>query len=479
MRVARVAPVVVVVGALAVAVAGAGACGDNLRPTFDGVRGGDRLKATFVAADDARLFTGFYDRERGERCRFELLPDGERALCMSTTTPTTATEFADAWCTLPLAPALPVESGERPRFARLDSVDCEPPVLWQLGDPVELTEYYTRTSSGSCTWRPGNPRQRWYPAIAPVPLDVLVEGRAHVEDGDGPLQVRYVDGADGSRQPVGVYDQRMAAPCRFTDRVAFDTVVELGCYPDLCASGTGDFLDESCRPLATAFGDVPGNLSPCDCTARRFALVWPAGDPSPTARLPEIRELGPELTPPIQLYAPFEETCSYTGFTPEPATSTRDRIEPVLATRAFVPGAGRIRSIVIAGAGASVVEPWLRDTELALDCRPLLARDGVVRCLPSGISQLSDSFFADEACTQPVRVAIDEELDAPARWAIVDDRWRTVYQLAREALPGTLFTGGPGIGCARQFWPREFQRFYVVGPEAAPERFAEMVEITE
>lgn len=473
MRVARVAPLVLV------ALAGAGGCGDNVRPSTDGVRSGDRLKATFIAGDDARLFTGFHDQERGERCRFEMLPDQERAVCIASSPTAWATEFSDDRCMVPIVRAWLGPDGQPPRVARVDAQGCDPPVLWQLGEPVALSQYYSRTALGSCAWHPGVPGEQWHPAVAQIRIDELVGGRIHVEDRGGPLHVRYVDGDDGSRQPIGMYDDRISAPCRFTERIAFDTEVELGCYPDICAAATDGWFDERCLPIAARLDDPPGNLSKCECAERQFALVWPSG---PTPGFPEIRLAGPELTPPFRVATLYDEdTCLFQYESSETRVSTRELFEPIVAAPAFVPGNGRLRPIVTTAGGATSIEPWFRDTELSLSCQPHLAADGVLRCLPSGLSELSDGFFVDDMCTQPARIAVDQAVDGPVRWAIVDEGpgWRTVYQLASEALPGNLFRGSPNTGCFAELWQRETLRIYIVGAEAALERFAPLFEIVE
>ncbi len=468
------AAVVAVVG---IATFAAG-CGDNLRPVTDGVRSGDRLAATFWVGGGARLFAGFFDRELGLRCRFELLPDDERAVCVPAAASAEATAFLDDRCTTPLVRATVTPSGERPRVARVEADVCEPPAFWALGEAIEVPQFYTRTSYGACAWRAASPGEPWYPGARHLPIDELVGGRVRVEDRGQTLHLRYVDGDDGSRQPIGVYDARMGAPCAFTDQL-FDGDAALACYPDLCALELDRRLDRACRPVLFSVAQGPGWPVSCACAARRFALIAAS---APPLRAPEIREIGSELPEPVELFAENGDTCEYTGYVSSPAWRTGDAVAPIAGRRAVLEGTGRLRPLAIVADddGTEVLEPWLRDREVAIECQPRLARDGVRRCLPSGLTQLADSFFADDACTHPARVAYAVDFDGSTRWAIVDDidGRRAVYQVTGELLPGNLYRRFAEV-CAPHSWSVPFERFFVVGPEAAPERFAVMTELVE
>lgn len=469
------APTLAALAGLATIAAG---CGDNLRPVTDGVRSGDRLAATFWVGDGARLFAGFLDRELGLRCRFEMLPDEEHAVCLPTAS-AIATEFLDERCTLPVVPATGSPTGERPRVALVESSACEPPAIWTLGEPIALTQRYARTPAGGCAWRAGEPGARWHPAIRALGLDELVPGRAQVEDRGDTLRVRYVDGDDGSRQPIGMYDARMRAPCGFVDRVTFGVPVARACYPELCVVGNVQWRDEHCRPILPSFVDPSSGLSPrCACHAPRFALLLPS-EPLQDPRAPQIRPVAGALSSPVELWSGTAEVCELVDYAAFDAWSTGDPIEPVAGRRTVLEGSGRLRPVAtVAEDGATMLEPWLRDREVGTECEPRVARDGVRRCLPTGLTQLLDSFFADPDCTRPVRVAYAGDFDGSTRWAIDDDDGggggRTVLLVSSEALPGNLFHGGFDVPCVPFSWQHPIERYYLLGPEAAPERFAAM-----
>lgn len=115
----------------------------------------------------------------------------------------------------------------------------------------------------------------------------------------------------------------------------------------------------------------------------------------------------------------------------------------------------QIRPIVYEGDDGSVIRMGeeIFDTELGVVCEPMLAADGVVRCLPKGIVRSrSWATFVDENCSDLGTALWQEECESEYILMHAEDIFSClpaeryeVYRIGDKSVP--IYSGVPGVFC--------------------------------
>jgi hypothetical protein len=352
---------------------------------------GSRLAALWVEGADpavaaGRIFAGFQDRQLGVRCWFTRTPDGSHR-CLPARSTVSAVRFQDPACSRPVQ-VLPANACEPPAYLAVRTgMGCpSAEVLYRLTTPVASPELFARDAAGACSRLPPPAATDAVHALEEVPLTAFVAATAAPFAG-GRLVAERLTAEDGAVSPGGWRDASLGHACAL--QVAADG--ELRCLPgDLPAVQAGLFADNQCRQPA-ALGP-PSTCSRAEQVLRpqtgrcetRFAVAT-GGDRAVPHQSAGGRCLPiPGAAPPV--YPVAAEIA--------PATFAGGLTTGVLAT------AGRLRPLVRGAGDASVAENGFFDDERKVSCFPLVASDGVLRCVPRSEGDLS--LFADPACRVPV-----------------------------------------------------------------------------
>lgn len=349
---------------------------------------GARLRAiTYEPASGEPFFGGWYDTELEQTCSFRRNADG-RLRCEPHTELTLGIRYLDAGCTEPVyepyAPAC-AASYVLPRDLALGTSTCGAPedrTLHRVGERLEVTQVFQRTSDGGCEARDAMPVVH---RLTPVDPSIFVAADDVQGMGAWLARDRLV-AEDGTTQPLGLRDTRRGESCAVTD---------------LEFQGTS-FSRAPCMPLYPGASIFTGGAS-CDAT-----WAMPAGCEAPLEVVAQQTEGECGTITSIEVFrgTPVPESeltlgpeCAL-GFPVTGAVSLEPADDAVPWLTREVRGPGRVQRMVWALDDLEAVSaPY--DAELETTCRPATTADGELRCVPriaSGPGR--DPLFVDDACTQ-------------------------------------------------------------------------------
>lgn len=372
------------------------------------------------------LVLGIYDRELSTPCRFRTTSDGSlRCLPTPPHALPTLSLYADAACEHMLItwvadgigvpnPTTPPELVAVPTGPR-----CAPVYVPRRTERLPAGSLvHTRGADGACTAYSAPVSastlagKSWLVAGDVVPDAMFAEGRrTRVAPPPGQrLGSELVESADGGPFLVGVHDVRWQRGCSLM-RGAEAGAVQ--CWPPVAEALWGRyylFTDASCATRLAGFG---ADSDRCE-------------DPALVRGLEGLNAIDERFRePPYSSYAAPMATCSLDPNGPRPPRTFR--IGPPLEERALAElkwkarGGGPLRFLGLEsddgrafdlpseryggdfGLGVALAEQPARfATATGAECLPYRIADGSIRCLPSELMPLSNLYYADERCTQPL-----------------------------------------------------------------------------
>ena len=210
----------------------------------------------------------------------------------------------------------------------------------------------------------------------------------------------------------------------------------------------------------------------------KFAEDWPLGSTCNTTDV-HMRAVTGELprTTPIWVDIPGSGLCAQTGLPAGWKLFDLGAEFPLASLmRAPVPG-GRMQLIASTANGARGIDPsYVWDSQLSIECRPQIAADGVLRCLPNAPYGNAAGYFTDAGCTQPITgagVATPQCTSQPV--TLLRDAAGSntrVFQASPHA--GQIYGGTPA-SCQ----PYQNQVFYAEGAEVPAAMFAAVTQQTD
>lgn len=407
-------------------------------------RGGSRLKARFLKTEEgAKLFQGFWDSKRNERCSFRLLWDG-KVRCVPDADGVLQEGFAgfsDPACTMGTTGGASVVACTQPRYASSPPSPSPPPgpsstvcgtgsVPYAVGPRLPAPTLYVRGPMG-CQVRPPasmNVLIEFFfdpKASTPVPADEFVDGE--MLPTPGRIVAPTFRGSDGSLQPgcattsETLQDTELNLPCRL-DPIANGRYI---CRPGGLWRASNDFADAACTRKVDQGREGLG----CDVAK---------GSSVPTdscSAVMKVTALGARATR-IWSRTP-QGACTEATIEPGKSYFERgpERTVDAPEMRFFLGVGTRVRARLYeaaAGGGSRLASGAFDDTKLARTCHFVEAVDGKQRCLPLPMPEVVDG-FADPACTVPTKAAIP--LPPP-----------TPVPCSTEAAPAPIFGAqGPGL----------------------------------
>ena len=374
---------------------------------------GSRLQPRFLdGGDGAKVLADFYDSELDTLCTFERTIDGQ-LLCLPGTKPGHGLDgsdgyYADANCTQRAVEIDPCGAG--PLIAVRSRVRCTygtvTGVLEADADAEAIAGYFL-TEDGSCI---SQGSERAFLPAKEVPLSQFAA--THTENvavGAG-LGVQRLIAEDGTQLNLALL--RGDALCG-----AADVAGQLRCV-DTRQAHPNAFADASCAEPAANYAvcdyeQLPGGV----VTSETPTLMFQSNE-SPSGCALEGRF--------FSVGDPVETPYFFSGNTcyEDPSLSEHERVLhikgelPVAelpALEVISSGTGRLRALRFGAAGVPLVpstrwfdpganrDPRLDattfyDTELEIECQPMLTEGGDVRCLPP--FREGSAFFSDGSCTQ-------------------------------------------------------------------------------
>jgi len=449
-------------------------------------RSGGRLRARFLGGAGEGgvaigVFLGWFDRQRGEACAFRPATDG-RVRCLPTSIAADwAVRYEDAACTKPTAVR---DTGSAcapgPRYATVkpqpDCGQANPAMLWPVGEGMPATRLFRR-AGGECVPDDfAEPLRRLGPPVAPA---AFVAASAS-PGAAGRITADALTAADGAVQPCGGPEE---------ERLDRDRGER--CLPLATADGK-----QRCLPVGAARAPIEyGFYTDADCrSAKVVSGLAGCADPSLYVHMDHARAdcfldgrnvaqvvpLSPYAGP---TYAPNDIGDCVTA--PPPPGAKLWSLGPKLADATFVeaalvevPATGRLRARMWQWEGG--LRQWsglFTDAARGEPCRPLLAADGKLRCLP-GREWPSMEAFRDAACTQPARwVPLDPCAGDRSVLETIFDACGSQRVYPLERLPGSALRAPSPTGCNPA--PGMPAEVGVLGAEIPPAELVELVERIE
>ena len=412
---------------------------------------GTRLKQEWDVYDmAARLPFAIYDSVLASECYPYDTPQGWRCLL-----PRDSLYFVDATCTQPVATrsstsvyAFDTDNGEMAFHAYTYGPS--------IGMPATV---YVRTYSGAC--------------LATTPSSELFQLTETTFDPFALLVPTY--GSEGR-----LVTSTLAADDGFrTQPVLHDTLVNADCYGETFDDASVcfvaptdvayDYLDSGCTQVAdeaftqVQFSEHILNLPACKTTDF------------------EVRPLGAELPRTTPLWQKLIGTTSCNQIT-LPSTrrlfSLGSAVPLATITRQPV-GTGRIQLFDTAANGAHANDPFaVWDSQLGVECKPVVAADGMQRCLPNTVYAARGGAWTDAACTQPIIGAATNGPPCASRPVtyVLDQEGTTAgpHVFQASLYSGAIYSGGPG-NC----FLRQMTAFYVEGAEVPLDNFTVVTQQTD
>lgn len=210
----------------------------------------------------------------------------------------------------------------------------------------------------------------------------------------------------------------------------------------------------------------------------KFAEDWPTGSACKTTDN-IMRAVTNELprTTPVYVDIPGSGLCAQSSL---PAGwRLFDLGSPIAmapVTRAPEPG-GRMQLIASTANGARAIDgTYVWDSQLSIECRPQVAGDAVLRCLPNAPYANSAGYFTDAGCTQPITgvgVGSPECTSQPV--TLVRGGSGSNTQVFQAVPHAAQIYGGTPASCQ----PYQNQVFYAEGAELPAAMFPTVTQQTD
>jgi len=362
---------------------------------------GTRLRAKLVTGGGARELLGFFDTARNEDCAFQRTADGRLRCLPRFLQGFTGSTFADATCKVPLAAVTTSCTAGFGYVATISAGGCSSTAGVATIRPVVRfpSESYV-SAGGVCQARsPSNGATATAVEVGePIPLDQFVAAEEVATTTDG-LTERVAVATDGARLTLGHRVAALDVDCTF--EVMADGVTR--CVPEAVDTQLL-YTDSSCSragftfPIGTRTCGPDGSLvrektrSGCGATRAIHSVASGVDAPVPEGDL-------------------YQSSTSASGAwcTTSSRSASGSPLRALTDITASLPqvarvgaGSGRlVPALVPRGAGEDLV-PGFHDTERDVDCAFAKAKDGKIRCLPTG--PRGAVFFTDASCTSPARV---------------------------------------------------------------------------
>jgi hypothetical protein len=444
-------------------------------------RAGTRLHPIVTTGGGAKLFHRLHDALLDVDCAFATLGDGALH-CAPTAEIAGAIYFTDAACTQRIvgwqatcAPAIPAKYA----LSTTTVTGCPSVDVLELGAASAPATTYA-LSNGTCAVYPGAPLT-YRSVTRVVPPSELVAGTITHEARGKLLSTTYFDGADGSRQPLGVESSAPhAGPCdeaRTGDgalRCAPTRLAFLeGLYGNAGCTTTAalepGYATDSCNlPAAAILDSVPGTC------AGTYALKY--------------YDVGAKVTGAIYQGGPAACTLA-----PTPQLGTSFYAQgPLLPDTTFaalkhVQSAGTPLALdtTTLDTGESLHATTFWDPARSAPCTARKASDGKTRCMGRPLDLPT---FADAACSQPLVVSYHA---APGCALPVPAVVWTETRAVNSCVPGTVrgWTVGAkvtppaqiyvGSACSPDLPDTLNADYYAATAELAPSSLVELTEVTE
>ncbi|MCI0634550.1 MAG: hypothetical protein L0206_11640, partial [Actinobacteria bacterium] len=235
------------------------ACGDNIEPTDDGIYGGSRLRAWFLAeSEGARQFETFHDRWLGIDCSFQ----GDPPRCLPEVA--RVSDYLDPACTEPVFGRGVTGDACNPPpthfgLAIEDACSSEPAGfrrIWKRGERVEPFVLYAIEDEGCVARAWPRTDYEYYGAEFEIAVGAFAAATRDVV-GDGRLREVVLVGEDGSQQRINFFDAELGADCSYDGQLGV-------CVPELipgmlssdstCTEPLGAWSTSACGPVPSFIG---------------------------------------------------------------------------------------------------------------------------------------------------------------------------------------------------------------------------------
>jgi len=435
----------------------------------------------------------FYDRIRGERCRFLLADDGElRCLPADLVSPFEYSNgdvqltFADPQCTETALPPFwqyrTFPDKPAPRYGTPERLGaCGGHSVYELGDVVE-----NPYSGEDCTPFYYEYEVRALGAYVPSSEFVRAQTSHH---GSTPLEAHQLTAEDGTAILLGFWDTTLGEPCR----VEWVEGGRNACIPTSAVKQTWFSYPSWEEALSL---DCPNfvYIAPYHCGTLKWGLSDHRNQTSvhPLVSWPSESSFGEETTDCAERAVDMDVGSVFVLGPKLPASSFHE-------LNKFLRSGSAIQSRYVKDevSGISLSTPvseGLVDRESDEDCWLEVAGDGKVRCLPAGYHFARSEFFSDPECQKPVinseRYENIRKDDNPfflgseplLRTTTMDGRTR-IYELGEPYEgPAYVFYEENLLETSRRCQSRRDATaeggWRAAGPELPPERFAEYVMLT-
>lgn len=364
---------------------------DSAPDLNDGAKSGSRLKLRYVDYGGLREVQGVRDTQRNEDCR-PLRWTGGKAYCVpdaggivyanATCTQRLGQVYRDSACaTQTPPPAYFVD------YTFTNACSAEPAQLFPRATKVAATQYYYKSSDGSCGGPISSTASDFYAVGAEIAMTDLAETPISAPATTGRLGQRFYESADGLRYPLSyrVHDALLGVDC-FPEYLSAGATMGR-CIPE-DAAFAGDFRDAACTQPAVSISAT--------CTKSKFAVHYPDCPYDEETYYP----IGTQFTP-TNLY--YDDGSSCTPYQPFPSDTHYTVGNPVtLATLMRIKGTGdRLKPIYFQTAeGLKARDSILFDDELQAECSTRTQPDGSTVCMPHSYS--ITTFYTDAVCTAPI-----------------------------------------------------------------------------
>lgn len=434
---------------------GGGGGGGPIWPDGEPFGRGDRLAMRlYDGGQGARYFLTFVDTELGAACEFlPTLDDGLRCMPFGS-----QVVYSDDACSEPLLMVYDCVALPPYGATLVEDGPCDSAVetLYRGGDAVDVAEVYIR-SGGECIVTDASA-----PVVAAEEVDLgsLVGGEVAVEPLDEDLEAQVLRAEDGAFWvDTFVYRDRLCFPSEIDGATRCAEA-----YPAQTSATL--FADDACDD-----GDI-GYAFPSECAPPPTILLDPPTADEACGTPTRSYELGQTLD---AAYTNQNETCEEVLDDVDLFALGEPLDLPVIDD--VEQGTGRLRAVfpgrdagVIARTGVS-----FHDTELDVDCYPIITPDGTLRCVPS--FNITNGFFSDDECTEPLLVHVPPTAEPPGSGCVDSEpsRYYVNYDLA-------------AIGCsytAFEIWERgeryEGTRYRDEGEGCAPstDEFGDSFEVVD
>ena len=356
-------------------------------------------------SDGTSVDVGVHDQQLGSECTFQAVTDGSLVCVPTTGVGDAQPRWLDPTCSGEmLAETYDPDLTAAILRVQFDDGDVctNEPALYRAADPIapdpSLTTAYTRT--GDRCVEVGYLISSYVRLAGPADLATVT-----VSYVGGRLQVRQLDGADGSRFCDGFAPLRDAADDGRACELAVADDLVIRCVPP-GQYVTSLYADAAC-------GDAVEVVLPSTCQAGTGIVRELDANGCLRTTLRGVGALVPTTLHEIG----FDGECtSYAG---EPGHLVGAVVPPETypgLTRTYATMGGRLERGDLAGAGLRIFRSQLRDADLDTPCAftPVL-EDGadapILHCLPEASTAAEDAVaqvtagFADEGCLIPLTLA--------------------------------------------------------------------------